>query len=45
MSMTFARLLDPCLEDDNDPFRYYDYQGENIWGLTARIIRDFVLWL
>ena len=24
---------------------YYDYQGENIWGLTARIIRDFVLWL
>jgi len=28
MSMTFARLLDPCLEDDNDPFSHYDYRGE-----------------
>jgi hypothetical protein len=28
MSMTFARLLDPCFEDDDDPFRYYDYRGE-----------------
>lgn len=24
---------------------YYDYQGENIWGLTARMIRDFVAWM
>ena len=24
---------------------YYDFQGENIWGLTARMIRDFVLWM
>lgn len=28
MSMTFARLLDPCFEDDDDPFRHYDYRGE-----------------
>jgi hypothetical protein len=27
MSMTFARLLDPCFEDDDDPFRHYDYRG------------------
>ncbi len=23
---------------------YYDYRGETIWGLTARMIRDFVGW-
>ena len=28
MSMTFARLLDPCFEDDDAPFRHYDYRGE-----------------
>jgi transposase len=28
MSMTFARLLDPCFEDEDDPFRHYDYRGE-----------------
>jgi len=26
--MTFARLLDPCFEDDDDPFRHYDVRGE-----------------
>lgn len=28
MPMTFARLLDPCFEDDDDPFRHYDVRGE-----------------
>ena len=28
MSMTFARLLDPCFEDEADPFCHYDYRGE-----------------
>jgi transposase len=28
MSMTFARLLDPAFEDDDDPFRFYDSSGE-----------------
>ena len=28
MSMTFARLVDPCFEDEDDPFRHYDYRGE-----------------
>jgi len=27
MSMTFARLLDPCFEDEDDPFRHYDARG------------------
>lgn len=28
MPMTFARLLDPRFEDDDDPFRHYDVRGE-----------------
>lgn len=28
MPMTFARLLDPTFEDDDDPFRFYDPSGE-----------------
>jgi len=28
MPMTFARLLDPCFEDEDDPFRHYDARGE-----------------
>jgi len=24
------------------PVYFYDYQGEVIWGLTARIVKDFV---
>ena len=28
MPMTFARLLDPSFEDDDDPFRHYDVRGE-----------------
>jgi transposase len=28
MSTTFARLLDPCFEDEDDPFRHYDARGE-----------------
>jgi hypothetical protein len=27
MPMTFARLLDPSFEDDDDPFRHYDVRG------------------
>jgi transposase len=28
MSTTFARLLDPCFEDDEDPLRHYDERGK-----------------
>ena len=28
MPTTFARLLDPSFEDEDDPFRHYDARGE-----------------
>jgi len=29
--------------DEDYPIYYYNFQGRDVWGLTARIIRDFLI--
>ena len=29
--------------DQDYPIYYYNFQGRDVWGLTARIIRDFLI--
>lgn len=45
--LSFFRDAEPVVRERlvlGEPAKvyYYDYRGENIWGLTARMIRDFV---